>query len=110
MNIHELTGQDKGIVVYNKWVIICNWRETCPNDDELPVIVFGTPIGVKQDDGIFDDAASFFCEDVRSVLAQQKNLECHGLTNLYDELLTKETSGNIYRLTNGVWIIAPLGW
>lgn len=95
-NIMELTGQESGIVVYgNGEAIVCNWT----NVDGLPRVSAIGVIGLKEEVEKVEGTAGRIEDYVSKerVIANDND----------DELVGDAT---IYKLPDGVVVIAPKGW
>ncbi|MBO4697071.1 MAG: hypothetical protein J5643_07335 [Lachnospiraceae bacterium] len=111
MTLHDLTGQESGIVIYsNGDTIVCNWSNVCPDENELPKLFYGEPIG-------WDAGAIIPIEDYRvdDWVGEARRFKIlRGITVLYDAngdlICPDEGSAHIYRLDDETIIIAPEDW
>ena len=111
MTLHDLTGQESGIVIYPDGdTIVCNWSTVCQNENELPKLFYGGLIGWDAQDIALD--GEYQVEDWRDEF--RKIDEGRRITVLWDrngDLICPEgCPAHVYRLEDSTIIIAPEDW
>lgn len=98
------------MIYFDGATIVCNWSIVCPQENELPRLFCGNPIG--WDAQVIIPISEYQVDDWRDEF--RKIREKRGITILYDrngDLICPEgCSAHVFQLDDSTVIIAPDDW